>query len=375
MMNKKADLAGPGIGTYEEVERVLPEDYESLLTPKETQQAIKSIKNYIEEGLSKELNLFRVECPLIVDRDSGMNDYLDRDGSRTPIDFQCGLGLPKKIDAQIVQAVTKWKRWALTQFGCNVGQGIFTDMRAVRKDYFLDHDHSSYVDQWDWEKVINAEDRNLDYLKDTVKKLWKILKGAEKHVQKQFPQLKTSKYPSLPDNIRFIHAEEILDMYPDLPRKARETEIIQKYPAVFIIGIGYTLNDGYPHEMRAADYDDWITETTSEDGKPMHGMNGDILTWNPVTERRHELSSMGVRVTKETLKQQLEITGQTSFLKLPYHQMILNDEIPLSIGGGIGQSRTYMLLLKKAHLGECSVTVWPKILKTICKKKNIYVLE
>jgi aspartate--ammonia ligase len=375
MMNKKADLAGPGIGTYEEVERVLPEDYESLLTPKETQQAIKSIKNYIEEGLSKELNLFRVECPLIVDRDSGMNDYLDRDGSRTPIDFQCGLGLPKKIDAQIVQAVTKWKRWALTQFDCKVGEGIFTDMRAVRKDYFLDHDHSSYVDQWDWEKVINAEDRNLNYLKDTVKKLWKILKGAEKHVQKQFPQLKTNKYPSLPDNIRFIHAEDILDMYPDLPRKARETEIIQKYPAVFIIGIGYTLNDGYPHEMRAADYDDWITETVSEDGKPMHGMNGDILTWNPVTERRHELSSMGVRVTKETLKQQLEITGQTSFLKMPYHKMILNDEIPLSIGGGIGQSRTYMLLLKKAHLGECSVTVWPKILKDICKKKNIQVLE
>ncbi len=375
MMNKKADLAGPGIGTYEEVDRVLPDDYESLLTPKETQLAIKGIKNYIEEGLSKELNLFRVECPLIVDKESGMNDYLDRDGSRTPIDFQCGLGLPKKIDAQIVQAVTKWKRWALTQFGCNVGEGIFTDMRAVRKDYFLDHDHSSYVDQWDWEKVINIEDRNLDYLKNTIKKLWKILKGAEKHVQKQFPELKTSKYPSLPDNIRFFHAEDILDMYPDLPRKARETEIIQKYPAIFIIGIGYTLNDGYPHEMRAADYDDWITETVSEDGRPMHGLNGDILVWNPVTKRRHELTSMGIRVTKETLKQQLEITGQNNFLKMPYHQMILNDKIPLSIGGGIGQSRTYMLLLKKAHLGECSVTVWPKILKDICRNKNIYVLE
>ena len=374
MMNKKADLAGPGIGTYQEVERVLPDDYESLLTPKETQLAIKGIKNYIEEGLSKELNLFRVECPLIVDRESGMNDYLDRDGSRTPIDFQCGLGLPKKIDAQIVQAVTKWKRWALTQFGCNVGEGIFTDMRAVRKDYFLDHDHSSYVDQWDWEKVINTEDRNLDYLKNTVKTLWKILKGAEKYVQKQYPQLKTSKYPSLPDNIRFFHAEDILDMYPDLPRKARETEIIQKYPAIFIIGIGYTLNDGYPHEMRAADYDDWITETVSDDGRPMHGLNGDILVWNSVTKRRHELTSMGIRVTKETLKQQLEITGQTNFLNMPYHQMILNDKIPISIGGGVGQSRTYMLLLKKAHLGECSVTVWPKILKNICSNKNIYVL-
>jgi aspartate--ammonia ligase len=164
-------------------------------------------------------------------------------------------------------------------------------------------------------------------------------------------------------------------MYPDLPRKARETEIIQKYPAIFILGIGYTLKDGYPHEMRAADYDDWITETVSNDGKVRHGLNGDILVWNPVTKRRHELTSMGIRVTKDTLKEQLEITGQTDFLNMPYHKMILNDEIPLSIGGGIGQSRTYMLLLKKAHLGECSVTVWPKILRDICKNKNIHVLQ
>ncbi|MCK5261100.1 MAG: aspartate--ammonia ligase [Thermoplasmatales archaeon] len=375
MADKKADLAGPGIGTYDEVEKILPEDYEPLLDLKETQLALAAIKNYIEEGLTKELNLFRVECPLIVDRDSGMNDYLDRDGSRTPIDFQCGLGLDKQIDAQVVQAVTKWKRWALSQFDCKVGEGIYTDMRAVRKDYFLDHDHSSYVDQWDWEKVITKEDRNLDYLKDTLSKIWKVLKGAENHVQKLFPQLKTSKYPNLPDKLTFLHAEDILDMYPDLPRKQRETEIIQKYSAVFIIGIGYTLKDGYPHEMRAADYDDWITEAVSDDGKPMHGLNGDILVWNPVTKRRHELTSMGIRITKETLKKQLEITGQLDFLKLPYHQMILNDEIPLSIGGGIGQSRTYMLLLKKAHLGECSVTVWPKMLIDICKKKNIHVLK
>ena len=375
MADKKADLAGPGIGTYDEVEKILPEDYEPLLDLKETQLALAATKNYIEEGLTKELNLFRVECPLIVDRDSGMNDYLDRDGSRTPIDFQCGLGLDKQIDAQVVQAVTKWKRWALSQFDCKVGEGIYTDMRAVRKDYFLDHDHSSYVDQWDWEKVITKEDRNLDYLKDTISKIWKVLTGAENHVQKLFPQLKTSKYPNLPDKLTFLHAEDILDMYPDLPRKQRETEIIQKYSAVFIIGIGYTLKDGYPHEMRAADYDDWITEAVSDDGKPMHGLNGDILVWNPVTKRRHELTSMGIRITKETLKKQLEITGQLDFLKLPYHQMILNDEIPLSIGGGIGQSRTYMLLLKKAHLGECSVTVWPKMLIDICKKKNIHVLK
>ena len=375
MADKKADLAGPGIGTYNEVEKILPDGYESLLDQKETQLALAAAKNYIEEGLSKELNLFRVECPLIVDRDSGMNDYLDRDGSRAPIDFRCGLGLDKRIDAQVVQAVTKWKRYALKQFDCKVGEGIYTDMRAVRTDYFLDHDHSSYVDQWDWEKVITKDDRNLDYLKDTVNKIWKVLKGTEAHVQKLFPQLKTSKYPNLPDKLTFLHAEDILDMYPDLPRKQRETEIIQKYHAVFIIGIGWTLKDGYPHEMRAADYDDWVTETVSEDGKPMHGLNGDILVLNHVTKRRHELTSMGIRVTKEILKKQLEITGQLDFLKLPYHQMILNDKVPLSIGGGIGQSRTYMLLLKKAHLGECGVTVWPKILKDICKKKNIHVLE
>ncbi len=375
MADKKADLAGPGIGTYEEVENVLPSDYTSLLDPKETQKALAELKKYIEEGLSKELNLFRVESPLIVDRDSGMNDYLDRDGSRTPIDFQCGLGLDKRIDTQVVQAVTKWKRWALKQFDCDIGEGLYTDMRAVRKDYFLDHDHSSYVDQWDWEKVINAEDRNLDYLKDTVTKIWKVLKGAETHIQKLYPQLKTNKYPDLPDKLKFIHAEEILDMYPDLPRKARETEILQKYPAVFIIGIGWTLKDGYPHEMRAADYDDWVTETVSADGKPMHGLNGDILVWNPITKRRHELTSMGIRVTKDILKQQLKITGQEDFLNMPYHKMIINDEIPLSIGGGIGQSRVYSLILKKAHLGECSVTVWPQILKNICRKKNIYVLE
>jgi len=179
----------------------------------------------------------------------------------------------------------------------------------------------------------------------------------------------------LPDKLTFIHAEEILDRFPNLPRIQRETEIIKEYPAIFIIGIGWVLEDGYPHEMRAADYDDWVTETTSEDGQPMHGLNGDILVWNPVTKRRHELTSMGIRVNKETLKKQLEISGQLDFLKLPYHRAILNDEIPLSIGGGIGQSRTFMLLLKKAHIGEVSATVWPKILKDMCKKKNIYVIE
>ena len=376
MADKKADLAGPGIGDYDELEKILPKDYKPLLNPKDTQKAIFAVKNYIEENLCKELNLIMVTVPLIVDVESGVNDYLDRDGSRTPIRFHISNDHGKNpIDAEVVQAATKWKRMALKHFGMKVGEGLITDMRAVRKDYFLDHDHSAYVDQWDWELAITDEQRNLQYLTQVVEKIWKVLKGAETHVQELFPNLKTDKYPNLPDKLIFMHAEDILDKYPDLPRQQRETEILKKYPAIFIYGIGWTLKDGYPHELRAADYDDWVSETTSKNGKPMHGLNGDILTWNPVTSRRHELTSMGIRVNADTLKMQLKMTGQLDFLEFPYHQAIINNEIPLSIGGGIGQSRTQMLLLKKAHLGEVSVTIWPKVLKDMCKKKNIHVLE
>ncbi|MCO6490957.1 MAG: aspartate--ammonia ligase [Phaeodactylibacter sp.] len=374
--DKKADLAGPGIGTYEQVEKVLPKDYKSLLSRKDTQKAIMAVKRYIEDGLNEELNLMMVTVPLIVDKHSGVNDYLDRDGSRTPVEFYISNDRGKNpIEAQVVQAATKWKRVALKQFNMQPGEGLNTDMRAVRKDYFLDHDHSAYVDQWDWERVITAEERNLEFLTMIVKKIWKVLKGAETFIQEQFPQLKDSRYPDLPRELTFIHAEDLLARYPDLPRKERETRILQEYPAVFIYGIGWTLDDGYPHEMRAPDYDDWVTPTISREGRPMHGLNGDILVWNPVTKRRHELSSMGVRVNAETLRQQLKITGQLDFLELPYHQAIINGELPLSIGGGIGQSRVIMLLLKKAHIGEVSVTVWPEKLKDICRKKNIFVLE
>lgn len=375
MSDKKADLAGPGISTYEEVEKILPSDYQSILNPKETQQAIYEVKDYIEKNLCKELNLIMVQVPLIVDKKSGVNDNLDRDGSRTPVEFPCGLGLEKRIQAQVVQAATKWKRLALKQFNCEYGEGVCTDMRAVRKDYFLDHDHSSYVDQWDWEKVISEKDRNLEYLKSTVRKIWKVITGAEEFIQDRFPQLNNPKYPNLPKELTFLHAEEILEKFPDLPRKQRETMILQEYPAIFIIGIGYVLNDGYPHEMRAADYDDWITDTSNETGKTTHGLNGDILVWNHVTKRRHELTSMGIRVTKDTLVEQLKASNLLDYLQLPYHQAIMNDEIPLSIGGGIGQARTQMLLLRKAHLGEVTVTIWPKQLKEICAKKNIHVLE
>ncbi|MBN1227814.1 MAG: aspartate--ammonia ligase, partial [Deltaproteobacteria bacterium] len=326
MADKKADLAGPGIGDYNELEKILPQNYSALLTPKETQIAIYAAKNYIEENLCKELNLMMVTVPLIVDVESGVNDYLDRDGSRSPIQFHISNDYDKHpIDAQVVQAATKWKRVALKQFGMQIGEGLCTDMRAVRKDYFLDHDHSAYVDQWDWELAITEEQRNLDFLTGVVKKLWKVLKGAETHVQKLFPQLKNDKYPDMPEELTFLHAEEILDMYPDLPRKERETRVLKEYPAVFIYGIGWTLQDGYPHEMRAADYDDWVTETVSKDGKPMHGINGDILVWNHVTKRRHELTSMGIRVNAETMKKQLELTGQNHFLKMPYHQAVVNN--------------------------------------------------
>lgn len=375
-LEKKADLAGPGIGDYNQLAEVLPHDYRSALTPRETQQAIFLVKRYIEDHLCRELNLIMVEVPLIVDVESGVNDMLDRDGSRTPIQFHISNDRDAHpLDAQVVQAATKWKRAALKQFDCRVGEGICTDMRAVRKDYFLDHDHSAYVDQWDWERVMLAEQRNLSFLKDVVGKIWKVLVGAERFAQSLFPQLQDPRYPDLPEQLTFLHAEEILEMFPDLPRKQRETEVLKRFPAIFIIGIGWPLKDGYPHEMRAADYDDWVTDTSAETHRDTHGLNGDILVWNAVTRRRHELTSMGIRVTAATLEQQLRISNQMDLMRLPYHQAILNHQIPLSIGGGIGQSRTLMLLLRKAHLGEVSVTVWPKILKEMCARNNIFVLE
>jgi aspartate--ammonia ligase len=373
--DKKADLAGPGISTYEEVDKILPNDYQALLPPLQRMKALFAIKEYIEKNLCKELDLTMVQVPLIVERESGINDMLDRDGSRTPIEFPCGLGLKKRLNAQIVQAATKWKRPALAEFGCRQGEGICTDMKAVRKDYFLDHDHSAYVDQWDWERVMSMDERNLDFLKDVVRKIWKVIRGAGRMAQDLYPELKKNKYGDFPEELTFLHAEEILDMFPDLPRKQRETQVLQKYPAIFIVGVGYPLKDGYPHEMRAADYDDWITDTSKMTGKPTHGLNGDILVWNPVTRRRHELTSMGIRVTKETLVEQLKMSNLMENLELPYHQAIMHDRIPLSIGGGIGQSRTFMYLLRTAHLGEVSVSVWPKELKDISAKHNIFVLE
>jgi len=373
---KERDLAGPGIGNYDELAHVLPDDYESLLGPKETMQALYVAKRLIEDELCERLALTLVQVPLIVDTTSGVNDYLDRDGSRTPVSFHISNDRDvHPLDAEVVQAATKWKRLALAQFGMQPGEGLLTDMRAVRKDYFLDHDHSAYVDQWDWERAILPEDRNLAFLTVVVRAIWSVLKDAETMLHERWPALADPRWPKLPDELEFFHAEDVLAMYPELPRKERETRLLQEHPAVFIYGIGWPLADGLPHELRAADYDDWTTETLSVDGRPMHGLNGDILVWNPVTRRRHELSSMGIRVTKESLRTQLELSGQLDFLDLPYHRAILEDRVPLSIGGGIGQSRVMMMLLRKAHLGEVSVTVWPQILKELCEERHIRVLE
>ena len=374
--DKIADLAGPGIGDYAELEAILPRGYASLLSPRETQKAVFALKNFIESELCAELNLTMVTVPLMVAAESGVNDYLDRDGSRTPVGFHISNDHDRHpVDAQVVQAATKWKRMALRQFGMRPGEGLCTDMRAIRKDYFLDHDHSAYVDQWDWELAIRPEQRTLAFLTDVVERIWSVLCRAERFIQAEFPALRDARHPRLPERLTFLHAEDLLRRYPELPRKARETAILKELGAVFIYGIGWTLEDGHPHELRAPDYDDWVTETRSADGRPMHGLNGDILVWNRITQRRHELSSMGIRVDAGSLRRQLELTGQLDFLKFPYHQAILKDEIPLSIGGGIGQSRTQMLLLKKAHLGEVTVSVWPAILKDMCRAKNIHVLE
>jgi aspartate--ammonia ligase len=374
--DKKADLAGPGIGDYAELDGILPDDYRSLLSPRETMRALYAAKRLIEDRLCEELNLTMVQVPLIVESASGVNDYLDRDGSRTPVGFHISNDRDlHPVDAEVVQAATKWKRMALCQFDMQPGEGLLTDMRAVRKDYFLDHDHSVYVDQWDWEKTIAPEQRTLEYLTESVRSIWRVIKEVEIFLWETWPALTDPRYPPLPDELTFIHAEDILAAYPDLPRKQRETAILQEHPAIFIYGIGWPLADGLPHELRASDYDDWSTETVSADGRPMHGLNGDILVWNPITRRRHELMSGGVRVTKESLVRQLELSDQLEFLELPYHQAILADEIPLSVGAGIGQSRTMMLLLQKAHLGEVSVTVWPEILKRMCADRNIHVLE
>ena len=334
---------------------IKPIDYQRLLDMRQTEQGIKLIKEFFQQNLSTELRLRRVTAPLFVLQGLGIND--DLNGVERAVTFPIkDLG---EARAEVVHSLAKWKRLTLAEYEVEPGYGIYTDMNAIRADEELDNLHSLYVDQWDWEAVVRKEDRTLAFLKNIVERIYAAIRRTEYLVCESYPQLK----PFLPEQIHFIHAEELLQMYPDKTPKEREDAFCKKYGAVFVIGIGGKLANGEKHDGRAPDYDDW--STVAEDGRK--GLNGDILIWYPVLGRSFELSSMGIRVDKESLLRQLEIEGQQQREKLYFHQQLLNDKLPLSIGGGIGQSRLCMVLLHKAHIGEIQASIWPDDMRQQCK--------
>lgn len=335
---------------------IQPEHYHALLDMNKTEQGIKLIKDFFQQNLSTELRLRRVTAPLFVMQGLGIND--DLNGVERPVTFPIkDLGDKK---AEVVHSLAKWKRLTLAEYRVSPGYGVYTDMNAIRADEELDNLHSLYVDQWDWEAVINKEDRTIAFLKDVVERIYAAIRRTEYLVCETYDSIK----PFLPQKIHFVHSEDLLQMYPDMTPKEREDAICKKYGAVFVIGIGGKLSDGKKHDGRAPDYDDW--STVSEDGYA--GLNGDILIWYPVLERSFELSSMGVRVDKAALLRQLEIEGEEEREKLYFHQRLLNGELPLSIGGGIGQSRLCMVLLHKAHIGEIQASIWPESMRKECRE-------
>ena len=338
---------------------IKPEGYKALLDMKHTEQGIKQIKDFFQQNLSTELRLSRVTAPLFVLQGLGIND--DLNGVERAVSFPIkDLGEQR---AEVVHSLAKWKRLTLAEYEIEPDHGIYTDMNAIRADEELDNLHSLYVDQWDWEAVITKEDRNLDYLKRVVKKIYYAILRTEYLTCETYPEIK----PFLPREIHFIHSEKLLQMYPDLSPKEREDAICEKYGAVFVIGIGAKLSNGEKHDGRAPDYDDWTTPNS--DG--FLGLNGDTLIWYPVLQRSFELSSMGIRVDKECLLRQLEIEGKEDREKLYFHQRSLNDQLPLSIGGGIGQSRLCMVLLHKAHIGEIQASIWPDDMRKECQKAGM----
>ena len=339
-----------------------PIDYESVLDMRQTEQGIKLIKEFFQQNLSTELRLRRVTAPLFVLQGLGIND--DLNGVERPVTFPIkDLGDAK---AEVVHSLAKWKRLTLAEYHVEPGYGVYTDMNAIRADEELDNLHSLYVDQWDWEAVITRDQRNLDFLKNIVRRIYAAILRTEFLVCERYCKLN----PFLPQEIHFIHSEDLLAMYPDKSVKEREDLIAKKYGAVFIIGIGGKLANGEPHDGRAPDYDDWTTECG--DGKK--GLNGDILIWYPVLGRAVELSSMGIRVDQESLTRQLEITGKQDRAKLYFHQKLLNGELPLSVGGGIGQSRRGMVLLQKAHLGEIQASIWPDEMRKECHELGMTLI-
>ena len=330
------------------------EGYKQLLTPTQTEQGIKLIKEFFQVNLSTALRLRRVTAPLFVLRGLGIND--DLNGVERPVTFPIkDMG---EQTAEVVHSLAKWKRLMLGEYGIEPGYGLYTDMNAIRGDEELDNIHSLYVDQWDWERTITAKDRNLDFLKMIVRDIYSAILRTEYLVHETYPNIKSF----LPEDIHFIHSEELRQMYPDKTPKEREDAICKKYGAVFIMGIGGKLGDGEVHDGRAPDYDDW--STPNSDG--FKGLNGDILIWYPILNRALELSSMGIRVDKEALLRQLELTGKEDRKNLYFHKKLLNDEMPLSIGGGIGQSRLCMVLLQKAHVGEIQASIWPEDMRKEC---------
>jgi aspartate--ammonia ligase len=339
---------------------IVPEGYSNALGSLEnTEKAIKAVKDMFQENLSAQLALLRVTAPMTVLSGMGLND--DLSGVEKPVSFAVkGAG---GAEAEIVHSLAKWKRMKLAQMGIPAGRGIYTDMNALRPEEELDNIHSIYVDQWDWEKVILPAHRNLDFLKKTVRRIYEAVKVTENKLYVEFPQIE----PMLPEDLFFIHSEELRAMYPELSPKERENEIVRQHKAVFIIGIGGLLSDGTVHDARAADYDDWSSE--NEDG--YKGLNGDLLLWNPVLEIAFEISSMGIRVDSETLSRQLALRGEESKSGLLYHRMLLEGELPLTIGGGIGQSRLCMFLLRKAHIGEIQSSIWPDNMIAQCRQAGI----
>ena len=341
---------------------IKPAGYKALLDLWQTEQGIKLIKEFFQQNLSTELRLRRVTAPLFVLKGLGIND--DLNGVERPVSFPI-KDLGDQM-AEVVHSLAKWKRLTLAEYNIDPGYGIYTDMNAIRADEELDNLHSLYVDQWDWEMVISREERTLDFLKSVVCRIYSAILRTEFLACETYPQLK----PFLPREIHFIHSEELLKMYPGMTAKEREDAICKKYGAVFIMGIGGKLSDGEKHDGRAPDYDDWTTPNS--DG--FLGLNGDILIWYPVLDRSIELSSMGIRVDKEALLRQLALEGQEQRAELFFHKQLLEGKLPLSIGGGIGQSRLCMIMLQKAHIGEIQASIWPDEQRRECKENGMNLI-
>ncbi len=339
---------------------VIPKGYHNVLGSLEnTEKAIKAVKDMFQDNLSAQLALLRVTAPMTVLSGIGLND--DLSGVETPVSFPIkDLG---GVQAEIVHSLAKWKRIKLAQMQVPDGRGIYTDMNALRPEEELDNIHSIYVDQWDWEKVIAPEQRTLDFLKKTVRRIYEAIKVTENKLYVEFPQIE----PMLPEDIFFIHSEQLLQMYPGLSPKDRENAVAKEHKAVFVCGIGGALSDGKPHDDRAADYDDWTT--LNEDG--YYGLNGDLLLWNPVLESAFEVSSMGIRVDAQALRRQLFLKGEQYKTDLMYHKMLLEGKLPYTVGGGIGQSRLCMFLLRKAHIGEIQSSIWPEDMRQKCHNAGI----